>query len=274
MTIQIGVVENTNEEYHASEGISRTMLWKFKQLPYKFWHEYLSGDVKSKEDKESFDLGNLVHAMTLEPAKTGERYALLPSIDRRTKAGKDTYEHYMKEYAGKKLIKSDVWEQASHMSWALLKNNTVNDLISNARVEQSIYWEHKKTGIICKARPDAWQKLIVSDIKTTQDASYKAFQSSAYKYGYFLQAGMIYEALLSIGAPFKKFVFACVEKTAPFSVGIYMLDDEALEFGREMFHALMERFAKCKESDNWPDYGVHKLCVPKYASLDVELDDV
>ena len=268
MTQALGVCDCTNEQYHASEGLSRSKLWTFKQLPYKFWYEYLSGEFERPEDKEAYILGDLVHALILEPDTIGERYIQSPDFDRRTKQGKIDYTAFMEQAQGKIMVKADTWRQATQMFKAISSNNTVCDLLSDAKMEKSIYWKHATTGLICKARPDIWQGRIVSDLKTTQNAGYRAFQTSAYQYGYFLQAGMIYEALKSVGEPFDNFVNICVEKTKPYAIGLYMMDDEAVQFGIDMFHAIMERIVICFDKNIWPDYGIQKLTVPKYASLE------
>ena len=268
----LGVFNYPNEKYHSSDGISRSKLWKFKNLPYRFWYECLSGQYVEPADKESFVLGDLVHTLVLEPEKAAERYTASPDFDRRTKQGKIDYLEFLEKSEGKTVVKPDLLNQATQMAKAVMLNSTVGELFFGARMEQSIYWEHEPTGILCKARPDAWRRNIVLDLKTTQDAGYRSFQSSAYKYGYFLQAAMIYEALKSVGEPFEKFIFICVEKTAPYPLGIYMLDDEALQFGLEMFHSLMSRLAECYEKDVWPDYGIQKLTIPKYASMEIEIE--
>lgn len=270
MSQTLGVFDYTNEQYHASEGLSRSSLWKFKQLPYKFWYEKLSGEYEQPVDTEAFILGDLVHALTLEPEKFSDLYMVMPNIDKRTKSGKELYANVMIEAAGKQLVKPETMQMAHDMRDALISNTTVCDLLRGAKMEKSIYWRHEPTGLICKARPDIWQGRIVSDLKTTQEAAYRPFQQSAYKYGYFLQAAMIYEALKSIGEPFHNFVNICVEKQKPYAVGLYMMDDEALQFGLDMFHALMERIAICFDTNVWPDYGIQKLTIPNYATMEVQ----
>jgi exodeoxyribonuclease VIII len=268
MTQSLGIFDLTNAQYHASEGLSRSGLWTFKQLPYKFWYEKISGQYEPPGDKEAFILGDVVHAMTLEPDTFNDRYMVMPNIDKRTKSGKELYAQVMLEAGNKTLVKPETMDLAHDMNRALMGNSTVCDLLRDAKMEKSIYWKHEATGLICKARPDIWQGRIVSDLKTTIDAGFRSFQASAYKYGYFLQAAMLYEALKSLGEPFHNFVFICIEKTKPHAIGLYMLDDDALQFGIDMFHALMERIAICYDKNVWPDYGISKLTIPKYATID------
>lgn len=297
MTQQLGVFDYTNEQYHSGEGLSRTQLWTFKQLPYKFWHQYLSGEYERAKETKAFFLGSLVHTMVLEPHLIHTEYALKPLLEklppevRLKDVGKERFEkvklarkeiqdrnkvlldEFEKDSGTKAIVHEDDFLLANAMYKAVMNNKTATDLLEGAKVEKSIYWKHEPTGLICKTRPDIWNGRIVADLKTCNDAGYRGFQLAAYKDGYFLQAAMMYEGLKSIGEPFHNFVFVCVEKTAPHSVALYMLDDDALQFGLDMFHSLMERIAVCFEKNHWPDYGIQKLCVPRYASLEVESEE-
>lgn len=264
----LGELNYSNEEYHASEGLSRSSLWLFKQLPKKFWYEKLSGQYQRPKETEAFLIGNLAHTMILEPELFDSQYFVMPKVNRTTKQGKADYAEALEQSQGKMLINEEQLIQVQSMKDSVYGNETAMQILTGAKIEKSLYWKHEATGLICKSRPDILNGAVAGDLKTTVDASYRAFQSDSYKSGYFLQAGMAFEACKSIGEPFEKFVFICVEKKAPFSVGLYILDDEALQFGIDMFHALMERIAVCFEKNVWPDFGVSRLSAPNYAKID------
>jgi hypothetical protein len=294
MTQALGVFDLTNEQYHASEGISRSKLWTFKQLPHKFWHQYMSGEYERPKESKAFYMGSLVHTLVLEPHLFDTEYCLKPQLEkmppevRKKDVGAEMFEQvkaaraaiavrntaiaeeFQANLTAKSLVSEDDLAIANAMRNAVMANNTAVDLLTGAKIEKSIYWKHEPTGLICKTRPDIWNGRIVADLKTCNDAGYRGFQLAAYKDGYFLQAAMMYEGLKSIGEPFHNFVYVCVEKTSPYSVALYMLDDDALQFGIDMFHSLMERIAQCFEKNVWPDYGIQKLTVPRYATLEVE----
>jgi exodeoxyribonuclease VIII len=266
---KIGVYDISIDEYHGIEGISRSRLWKFKQLPYKYWYEYLSGEAEQSKDTEALIFGNLVHTVILEPHLFEKDYFVIPKVNRATKAGKEAYQAAYEEAEGRTLINNEMHSQALAMREKVLANDLAKNIIDGAKFEKSIFWEDRETGILCKARPDIWNNGLIADLKTTKDASPRAFQLSAVKEGYFLQAAMIHEALLSIGELLQKFVFITVEKTAPYGVGIYVLDDEGLKYGLNLFHNLLVKFKECKEQNNWPDYGVMDLTVPNWAQNEV-----
>ncbi len=268
-----GIHQITNEQYHAAEGMSRSALWTFKQLPQKYWYEYVSGKSQRPKDSEAFVIGDMVHTLLLEPQLFDERYFMMANIDRRTKSGKALYEDSLAIAAGRSLISVDQYELVRAMVDSLEGQEIVRQIVSqHAKVEQSIFWIDEETGILCKARPDVWNNPLCGDLKTTEDASYRAFQYSAMKYGYFVQAAMIYEALKSIGEAYEKFIFMCVEKKLPHAVGLYLLDDEALQFGLDLFHQLLRQYAECHHTGIYPDYGVQMLMIPKYATMELQND--
>lgn len=258
----------TNENYHLSLGLSRSALWTFKKSPALYWHEYLNPDYVKPETTPAMLLGELVHNLVLEPEKFDDEFKVSPNLDRRTKQGKADWDTFLKETEGRNIITHDQFELAQMMQQRLIQNNTFMALLDNAKVEQSIYFTHDRTGLQCKVRPDIWNNNIVTDLKTTEDASPRAFQSSAYKYGYFLQAAMIHEALRSLGIKMDKFVFACVEKKEPYLEALYVLDQAALDYGLNLFNKLMDDYAACLIKDEWQGYGIQSLTLPNYANYE------
>ncbi len=263
-----GIHNISNERYHASEGMSRSKLWTFKKLPSLYHYQYLSGKYVRNDDKEEYVIGNMMHTMLLEPELFDEQFYIMPRTDRRTNAGKELYAQAIIEAGNKTVITDMQLEQVKEMKESLLKNSLVSNILNGAKVEQSIFWEDKETGLLCKSRPDIWNTPLCGDLKTSRNASYHGFQKAAMTDGLFMQAAMMYEALQSIQMPFEKFIFICVEKTPPYVTGLYLLDDEALQFGLDLFHATLRDFAKSQEEDVWPDYGVQTLMIPKYATME------
>lgn len=264
------VLDISNEDYHSHIALSRSALWTFKDLPYKYWHKYLSGEYEGENATEAMILGSLLHTMILEPEKFDTEYVVMPKMNRTTKQGKMDYEEFLKTANGRTIVKDEHYQLGCKMLSSVYEDETARKILEGAEKEKSIFFKDEKTGLLCKARPDAWNGIIIADIKTTLDASYRAFQNDAYKNGYFLQAGMMYEATKAVGRPFKKFIFICVEKKPPYTMAMYMLDDEALQFGIDMFRKLLDRFAECKEKNEWPNYGVQTLMIPRYATFEIE----
>jgi len=220
-------------------------------------------------------MGELVHTMVLEPLLINERYAVAPEINRRTKAGKEEWVAFQEESKDKVVVIAEVAEKAAKMAKACNDNEVIESLLDGALVERSIYFEHKETGIKCKARPDAFSGSMVVDLKTTADAGYRPFQSSMMKFGYAVQAGMLHEALKSVGVKMSPFVFAVVENVEPYATAVYKLDEYAIEHGVNMFNSLMQKYADliCDKDyldggKVWPSYEIQTLTLPKWADFE------
>ena len=260
--------------YHSSEGISRSVLMEFKKSPYHYQQKYLIQSEPS-QPTPAMILGNLIHTLTLEPSMFDDEFVIMPKFDRRTNVGKVGYHAFQATISGRLAISEDDFTKAQNIAQAVRQHELGGSLLEDMDVERSLYFSHKPTGIQCKVRPDAWSGSIVVDLKTTADASFRPFQSSAFKYGYFLQAGMIAEALHSMGITMERFVFIAVEKEFPYAVGIFVLDNEALLWGINHFNELMYNYASCLEKDKWPSYPVQSLTLPRYANYDtneIEID--
>ena len=263
-----GVFEMANDIYHSSEGLSRSALMEFKRSPYHYWYKYLNPEALPKEPTDAMILGNLIHTMVLEPDKFQEEFVMKQKFDRRTNIGKEGYGKYMMSLRGRIEITEQDLVIANAINKSIEEHDVASKLLQGCDIEKSIYFTHEPTGIQCKARPDAWINGLVIDLKSSKDASYRAFQGAAYAGGYFLQAGMIYCALRSIDVELKTFITLAAEKVPPYALGIYALDKEAIDFGVNQFDHLMESFDRCVQSNNWPGYPFQYMSVPGYAKHD------
>lgn len=267
-TYKDGVYDISNEQYHASNGISRSRLMLLDKSPYHFWYEVLSGQAQARESTPAMSIGSAFHTLLLEPAKFNEEFAVAPKVDRRTKQGKDDWEIFATESAGKIILTDDQFSKVGQMVDLVGRHEIVTTLLDESVFEQSIYWTDKETGLQFKTRPDIWSNKMVVDLKTTNDASSYGFTRSALNYGYYLQAGMAFEACKAIGKPFEMFVILACEKEAPHVPAVYMMNDEALQFGIDQFTNYKKKLKACLESDKWEGYPVQELGIPKYATIE------
>jgi hypothetical protein len=259
-----------NDEYHSSSGISRSGLLEFKRSPHHFWHKYMGEPRDISSNTPALVLGNLVHTMVLEPEKFDDEYIVRPPMDRRTNAGKLAYNQFIGMSGGRAEVTLEQFDIAAEMRDAVSSNDLACDLLRDCKVEQSIYFTHAPTGIQVKCRPDAWNGSIVVDLKTSASAHYRDFRGSVFKYGYAIQAAIIKLALHSIGIALEKFVFIVIEKDPPYPIGIYMLDDEVIDYGLAQFEKLILAYSLCLEKNEWPGYPVQTLYLPKWISAEFE----
>jgi exodeoxyribonuclease VIII len=111
---------------------------------------------------------------------------------------------------------------------------------------------------------------VIVDLKTCEDASPVGFARSVAKFRYHVQAAFYQQGLNEHNITgFEKFIFIAVEKSAPFNIGIYKLDYEAIEQGELEIARNLETYRICKETNRWGGYAteVQKLSLPKYAFI-------
>lgn len=269
MNFTNGVHNITNEQYHASNGVSRSALMKLRKSKFHYWYEYLSNQFIKPDDTEALIFGNALHTMILEPNEFDKRYFVADKVDRRTKEGKFRHSEMMQEAGDRILITDHLHFKLQLMNESIKRNEQAAELLKNGKAEQSIYWTDEETGLVCKCRPDLWHKNMIIDLKTTASAAYRDFQSSCYKYGYHIQAGMIQEGVKSVtGQIIKDFVFIATEKEAPYATAVYILDDEAIAQGVREFKKLLKTLKKSQVENDWSTYDTQILTLPAYAQYD------
>lgn len=265
-----GVYDISNEMYHGSQGISRSQLMLLDKSPYHFWYEVLSGHAEKKESTPAMNVGSAFHTLLLEPEKFNDEFAVSPKVDRRTVVGKELFAKFTDEHGHKIILTQEQFEQTSIMVDNILKHEVVKTLLDEAVFEQSVYWTDEETGLQFKTRPDIWASKMVVDIKTTSDTNVHTFARKALTYGYYLQAGMAFEACKALGKPFDMFVILACEKEAPNVPAVFMMHDDSLQFGVNQFNNYKRKLKECMDSNKWPGYVVQELNVPQYATIDNE----
>lgn len=244
----------SNTEYHAHPAVSRSTLHKILSsttLRRAKWEL-----ENPKPETESMALGSLVHCMILEPSMVDFMFEL--KLDGRTKEGKAQKEN-LKEIA-KTLVSASDWADAKCMADAVMAHPIASKLFIDGVAEQAVFGDID--GLNCKCKPDYFKNNgILVDLKTTDDASPEAFVKSAIKYGYDMQAVM-YKELTGASA----FVFVCVEKTAPFDVAVYVLDDEFYLRGKKRMHDAISLYKDSEINNSWPGYEktVQVLTLPAW----------
>ena len=240
----------TNAEYHAikthisSTGV-RTFRKNKKQFKYSLTNELV------KQTKSMAD-GTAVHAFFLEKDKFHKDFAVKPQdIRLNTKAGKE----WAQEHNNKIIIDSELGNNLYEMEKSFMDSPAKLIYEIKGKSELSYFWND--IGLVKgKCRPD-WisdDGNIIVDIKTTTDASPKGFQKSISTWGYHLQLAWYMRGLQKLGIPCNEFIFIAIEKTPPFSVGVYSADKEMILFGNQEINKLVVDIDKALNEKNFPDY--------------------
>ncbi|HEY2567613.1 MAG TPA: PD-(D/E)XK nuclease-like domain-containing protein [Candidatus Aquirickettsiella sp.] len=264
-TIKPGLYDLSIEDYHRGPGLSRSGLMEFKRSPYHHWYKYINPDYKSEPATPAQILGNALHTYVLEPDEFEKRYFVIPEFNKVTKEGKKCWLKIKSELGKKETLTANQYQTLQHMAASLKKNKLASQLIEKAEIEQSLYWTDPDTGILCKCRPDILRCNLVCDLKTAQNGSPRSFQYAAFDYGYYIQAAMVREAIKQLKQKLiKDFLFLVIEKSAPYAISIYQLDEASLDKGYQEFKTLLARYQHCLESNDWPAYTIQEISLPRY----------
>ena len=240
----------TNAEYHGrkthlSSTNVRTHKKNKKQFKYSLTHDLV------KQTKAMAD-GTAVHAFFLERDKFDTDFVIKPADMRlNTKAGKD----WAQEHQSKIIIDSELGNNLYEMEKSFMDSPARLIYDKQGQSELSYFWDD--LGLVKgKCRPD-WisdDGNIVVDIKTTTDASPKGFQKSIANWGYHLQLGWYLRGLQKLGLPAKEFIFIAIEKTPPFSVGVYRANKDMITYANDEINNLVYDIDESLKSDDFPDY--------------------
>jgi exodeoxyribonuclease VIII len=268
-------------DYHAIDALGSSTLKRMAQSP---WHAYKLGVDPQRPPNEptpAMFAGTLAHCTILEPDAFANRYAIKPlGHDGRTVAGKQ----WLSETAAKKfeVITPEQHTTAWRQAEAVRKLPDIASLLDGEGVsELSAFWsmdvEEVDTGIVstlaCKCRPDrccqvADTSVVLLDIKTCRDASADAFARAIWKLRYDLQDvwyadGYARAASMAVLG----MVFVAVESDYPHAAAAYMLDEKDLDRARLNARALVERYAKCRRTAEWPGYPptIQPISLPAWA---------
>lgn len=276
----------TNDEYHANTSrISKSGLDLINRSPLHYYANYLDPNRPPRKTTDAFTLGSLFHKLTLEPDTFANEYMVLPpnapsyptaaqwnakNPSLESVKAMEFWRGIESTYKGVTIIDREQMDIASRMRDSVMNNASAAHLLSSGRAERSVMFTEPDTGAPCKCRPD-WETSsdIIVDLKSTIDASPDEFGRSAYNYRYRVQAAFYIDGL-NIDAGFEKikhFVFIAIEKTPPYGVAVYFIDQEAIDLGRRDYLRNCATYVECLKNGTWPGYSneVQGLRIPTYA---------
>ena len=217
-------------------------------------------------------LGSAIHSCVLEGESAMKRcYTATPSgIDRRTKAGKAAYAEFEIASRGKQILSASDYETTMQGSEAVRAHPGANDLLSGGEPEQIISFDLCE-GLVGKCildwLPDGDGPLV--DLKTTRDASPSGFSRQIANYKYAGQACFYRRAVAALrGEPKRDFVIVAVETEAPYLVGCYRLNPDAIDSGERMVDTAIARWlAAARQPGFAPHYTdyIEDLGIPPWA---------
>lgn len=247
------------KDYLAIKAVSNSYLGKLDKCP--------AAALIEKGDTPALILGRAAHKLILEGTDAFlNEYIKAPKVDKRTTAGKAEWAAFQEKnsvFGNVTPLDGEDFDQVFEMYLAVKEHPWASKLLAENVSEQTVIWEDKGTGLLCKSRPDSVPdegKMALIDLKTTADASETAFTRSIIKYGYARQAAMYLDGYnAAAGSKADAFIFVAVETEPPHRTEVYLLDDDFIAWGREEYKRLLAIEKKCRTEKDYPHYATPNI---------------
>jgi len=260
--IECGLPEQV---YHAYDAMSASRL----KILDRSTSLHLAHNIAHPAEGPALTLGRALHCMVLTPHLYLQEFAVAPACDRRTTAGKATWESFQASVGQKTVLTREQADEADAMCDAVMRHPEAKQFCRLIQGEAEVSMFAEIGGVKTKARIDRLISIngdnIIIDLKTSQSASRKEFEKSIMHWGYGIQASLYNMIAQACGRKISHFVFVVVEKTPPYAVAVYRFrDDAAAAFAPRV----LELVSQYKQflSDGPKGYeGVTEIGIPDWA---------
>lgn len=272
MSIAVTERPMTNSEYHEHAAISNTKLKVFAESRRLYRALHVDRTLR-KEQTPDMLLGSVTHALTFEPEQFKNLYAVAPKCDRRTKEGKQVWADFCASVPPTAdVVTADIFDQARYIHDGLWLNPVASQLLSlPGNTEVPLFWTDANTGLACRCKLDkmATGTPLIVDLKVTNDVTPEAFAKSVAKFRYDGQNAFYEDGYEANFGKRPKFIFIAAQKTPPYEVGFYELDEADVLSAREVNSRLMSSLRQCMESNDWGsphERDIVQIKLPRFAA--------
>lgn len=249
-----------NSVYHEnSTHLSSSVLKKALGSPLEFYEQYILGKPTevSRSTQDNFDLGNLIHAMLLEPETVHNDFAFYTGAVRNGRA----WDAFQLENSDKiimtssqKYVADKLAEQFAAQELALPDGTLIKgpQLFQKGVPEESIFTEID--GLPIKVRPDyrVESKGLILDLKTCGGCPNTVSEARSIVNGlmYQLSAALYVDALKEVTGKDYDFLWVFLSKT-DYKLNVYKASPDTLAQGRDLYRQAIESIKYWKASGNY-----------------------
>jgi len=251
-------------DYHAIDACSATRLkWMSRSPAYCRWR------IDHNKSTSAMTLGTAAHMAVLEPDRFLQTCARRPERDGKMLAvNTKDYKGWLQaippgsiplppqDYDAAVRMRDAVWDCPEAV--ALLKGHY--------DYEASMFWTDAATGLPCKCRVDVLG-CALTDLKTTAKLPGPgAVNRWVASEQHHLQGAFYRNGAAHTVTPRDNFALIVVRSDPPHECAVFDLDPDALRCGAERVRRLMDTYAACVESGEWPGWagGIHTASVPEW----------
>lgn len=258
------------EAYHGVRAVSATALKLLARKTPRHVKALLDGALS--EETSAMSRGTAVHAALLEPGRFEQAYRVGPEANRNSREWKAFAAEC--EADGVEGLKPSESGEILGMREAVWADPSVRKLLlASDRRELSVFWTMRvgDQELPCKARLDLYSTRYgcILDVKTCGDAELDRFEANSYRLGYHIQLAWYARAAAAVGLSAHMTGILAVECKPPFVPCIFQPDIELLEAGEDAITGLLQRWARCDKTNDWPGWMTAgqpvKIGMPRWA---------
>lgn len=265
------------DDYRQLPGLHASSLKHALTSPLAYHHAETNG----WPDSDTYRLGRAGHTAILEPQRFMSDYAVYetthPDGSKRIRSGK-AWEEFKAANVGKTILTPTQFEIAIKLRDIVRDHPVAGPIVRRAgRRELSLRWTHGRTGAVCKSRLDLATVKEITDIKLTNDPRPEKFQPLAERLFYRFQGAFYRDAAEACGLGRLPFKIIAIQDNEPHDVWVYVLDDDILADGQELYEEAIEIVQACREKQEWPGAAVtHEvpLLRPAWAAMRVDSEPI
>lgn len=206
------------------------------------------------EPTKDMILGSLVHCYLLEPTQFEADFFMLPELNLRTKADRETRDQMLIENAGKMAVTDELIAQAKAMRDSVMRNPQALRVLEPGYKEASFWWTCQFSHLNFKAKLDQSCSKHFCELKTTESCEREWFSKHADNMNYDLSLYHYREGLRNIMGLELPAYFIVVERNPPHVCQVYRVGDMFWETGHAKWLRALEQLEIGLAKDLWPGY--------------------
>jgi hypothetical protein len=252
-------------EYRAMEGVNITRL-KCMARNAKKYNEF---ELMNKPTPAML-MGTLIHTLVFSPEeiiKAEENIVIYDGIRRGKK-----WDQFQMENEGKTIVTVGEHERALEstataraIATSVRNHPFMLKALASGQSEVAVTWDQRE--VKCKGKLDHLAKDVIIDLKTTIDAGV-GFEREIERRGYWAQGAWYQEGVELNGLGRLPFIIVAIEKTEPYDVAIWELDQDGLDQAREKNHQWLREVDCCQKVGIWPGYPITPVIIKRRVCYD------
>lgn len=262
-----------NEEYHKRSEVSNTQLSLFNKDQYGI--DWCKACPVDEAKIKTFDFGDAMHAICLEPDRLNAEFVVMPPFNLRTNVGKADKISWLEEVEGKKVLSFDENIKLRLMFESVMAHPKARRIIEDQGLAESSWtWEDYDTKVGCRCRPDKLIDNRLIDVKTTPELV--KFKYSVDDYRYHVQNAFYCDGLAANGIENPEMEFLVIQKTIEigrYPVMVWRLEKDVVEYGRAMYKQDLEAYKRYMDGHREPTTTL-EMSPRFYVGLDEALSGV